>query len=103
MLYEENLYCVQTCCFFHVRLFQVKMEREQYQTEIRDMQDQLSEMHDELDSAKRSAADDEKDILMTVSCSVPCCRKHHSVNKVAVNNSKVLSRLYLLFNLLKKQ
>ncbi|XP_037835735.1 cingulin-like protein 1 isoform X1 [Kryptolebias marmoratus] len=46
-------------------LFQVKMEREQYQTEIRDMQDQLSEMHDELDSAKRSAVDDEKDILMT--------------------------------------
>ncbi|XP_003462104.1 cingulin-like protein 1 [Cavia porcellus] len=35
-------------------LFQVKMEREQHQTEIRDLQDQLSEMHDELDSAKRS-------------------------------------------------
>ncbi|KAM6943349.1 cingulin-like protein 1 isoform 2-T2 [Xenentodon cancila] len=45
-------------------LFQVKMEREQYQTEIRDLQDQLSEMHDELDSAKRSAADGEKDIIM---------------------------------------
>ncbi|KAG5264155.1 hypothetical protein AALO_G00272750 [Alosa alosa] len=38
-------------------LFQVKMEREQYQTEIRDLQDQLSEMHDELDGAKRAAAD----------------------------------------------
>ncbi|KAM5340979.1 cingulin-like protein 1 isoform 1-T2 [Glossophaga mutica] len=35
-------------------LFQVKMEREQHQTEIRDLQDQLSEMHDELDSAKQS-------------------------------------------------
>lgn len=35
-------------------LFQVKMEREQHQTEIRDLQDQLSEMHDELDSTKRS-------------------------------------------------
>ncbi|XP_061599664.1 cingulin-like protein 1 isoform X2 [Cololabis saira] len=44
-------------------LFQVKMEREQYQTEIRDLQDQLSEMHDELDSAKRSAADGEKNII----------------------------------------
>uniref|UniRef100_A0A3P8NHT1 Myosin tail domain-containing protein n=1 Tax=Astatotilapia calliptera TaxID=8154 RepID=A0A3P8NHT1_ASTCA len=45
-------------------LFQVKMEREQHQTEIRDLQDQLSEMHDELDSAKKSAADGEKDMLM---------------------------------------
>ena len=49
------------------RLFQVKMEREKYQSEIRDLQDQLSEMHDELDSAKKSAAaDEEKDALMTV-------------------------------------
>ncbi|XP_066509464.1 cingulin-like protein 1 isoform X2 [Hoplias malabaricus] len=38
-------------------LFQVKMEREQYQSEIRDLQDQLSEMHDELDGAKRSQLD----------------------------------------------
>ncbi|XP_041840317.1 cingulin-like protein 1 isoform X2 [Melanotaenia boesemani] len=45
-------------------LFQVKMEREQHQTEIRDLQDQLSEMHDELDSAKRLAGDGEKDIIM---------------------------------------
>ncbi|XP_029946175.1 cingulin-like protein 1 isoform X2 [Salarias fasciatus] len=45
-------------------LFQVKMEREQYQTEIRDLQDQLSEMHDELDSAKKSTADGEKDVVM---------------------------------------
>ncbi|XP_061670080.1 cingulin-like protein 1 [Syngnathoides biaculeatus] len=45
-------------------LFQVKMEREQYQTEIRDLQDQLSEMHDELDTAKTSAADDERDAVM---------------------------------------
>ncbi|XP_061820075.1 cingulin-like protein 1 [Nerophis lumbriciformis] len=45
-------------------LFQVKMEREQYQTEIRDLQDQLSEMHDELDSAKTSAADGEKDAII---------------------------------------
>lgn len=46
-------------------LFQVKMEREQYQTEIRDLQDQLSEMHDELDGAKRSQSDGaEKESLM---------------------------------------
>ncbi|XP_060894568.1 cingulin-like protein 1 isoform X2 [Labrus mixtus] len=45
-------------------LFQVKMEREQYQTEIRDLQDQLSEMHDELDTAKKSAPDGEKDIII---------------------------------------
>lgn len=47
------------------RLFQVKMEREQHQTEIRDLQDQLSEMHDELDSAKRSE-DREKAALIEV-------------------------------------
>ncbi|CAL8351838.1 unnamed protein product [Merluccius merluccius] len=47
-------------------LFQVKMEREKYQSEIRDLQDQLSEMHDELDTAKKSAdADGEKDAIMT--------------------------------------
>lgn len=48
------------------RLFQMKMEREQNQTEIRDMQDQLSEMHDELDSAKRSQ-DGERELLIEVS------------------------------------
>ncbi|ELR49150.1 Cingulin-like protein 1, partial [Bos mutus] len=47
-------------------LFQVKMEREQHQTEIRDLQDQLSEMHDELDSAKQSE-DREKGALIEVS------------------------------------
>lgn len=44
-------------------LFQVKMEREQHQTEIRDLQDQLSEMHDELDSTKQSE-DREKGALI---------------------------------------
>lgn len=44
------------------------MEREQYQTEIRDLQDQLSEMHDELDSAKKSVNDEEKDGIMAVKC-----------------------------------
>ncbi|XP_056134333.1 cingulin-like protein 1 isoform X2 [Lampris incognitus] len=45
-------------------LFQVKMEREQYQTEIRDLQDQLSEMHDELDTAKKSPADGDRDAIV---------------------------------------
>lgn len=46
-------------------LFQVKMEKEQYQTEIRDLQDQLSEMHDELDGAKQSQTDStDKEAMM---------------------------------------
>ncbi|KAF5906563.1 cingulin-like protein 1, partial [Clarias magur] len=47
-------------------LFQVKMEREKYQSEIRDLQDQLSEMHDELDGAKRvqaASAEKEEDVM----------------------------------------
>uniref|UniRef100_A0A3B3TBU5 Cingulin like 1 n=1 Tax=Paramormyrops kingsleyae TaxID=1676925 RepID=A0A3B3TBU5_9TELE len=35
-------------------LLQVKLEREQCQKEVRDLQEQLSEMHDELDGAKRT-------------------------------------------------
>ncbi|MGH0169735.1 UNVERIFIED_CONTAM: hypothetical protein FKN15_057589 [Acipenser sinensis] len=46
-------------------LYRVKMEREQYQNEIRDLQDQLSEMHDELDSAKRAGAEDEEKDALT--------------------------------------
>ncbi|XP_055517203.1 cingulin-like protein 1 isoform X2 [Leucoraja erinacea] len=45
-------------------LVQVKMEREQYQSEIRDLQDQLSEMHDELDRAKFTADNEEKETLI---------------------------------------
>lgn len=55
------------------------MEREQYQTEIRDLQDQLSEMHDELDSAKKSTADGEKDIIMAVIHSVYCSREERKI------------------------
>nr|XP_023669760.1 cingulin-like protein 1 isoform X2 [Paramormyrops kingsleyae] len=46
-------------------LFQVKMEKEKHQTEIRDLQDQLSEMHDELDGAKRSESEggEQEDVL----------------------------------------
>ncbi|KAG7468045.1 hypothetical protein MATL_G00138530 [Megalops atlanticus] len=45
-------------------LFQVKMEREQCQTEIRDLQDQLSEMHDELDGTKSGADEEEKEAML---------------------------------------
>lgn len=55
------------------------MEREQYQTQIRDLQDQLSEMHDELDAAKKSTADGEKDIIVAVKHSV------HSHNVLQMN------------------
>lgn len=58
-----------------VRLFQVKIEREQYQTEIRDLQDQLSEMHDELDTAKKSVPDGEKDVMMVVKQNISFCSK----------------------------
>lgn len=79
------------------RLYQVKMEREQYQNEIRDLQDQLSEMHDELDSAKRAGAEDEeKDALTEVSSSVKIC----SLRTVSLLSSDFISskalRLFLL-------
>ncbi|XP_075064159.1 cingulin-like protein 1 isoform X2 [Mixophyes fleayi] len=45
-------------------LFELKMEQEQYQTEIRDLQEQLSEMHDELDNAKHSDVDGEREALI---------------------------------------
>lgn len=44
----------------------MKMEQEKHQTEIRDLQDQLSEMHDELDNAKHTD-EGEKEILIEVS------------------------------------
>lgn len=53
-----------------MRLFQVKMEQEKHQTEIRDLQDQLSEMHDELDNAKHTD-EGEKEILIEVSYEIP--------------------------------
>lgn len=51
------------------------MEREQHQTEIRDLQDQLSEMHDELDSTKRSE-DREKAALIEVREPWAKCQPH---------------------------
>lgn len=45
------------------------MEQEKHQTEIRDLQDQLSEMHDELDNAKHTD-EREKEVLIEVSCKV---------------------------------
>lgn len=64
------------------------MEREQYQTEIRDLQDQLSEMHDELDSAKKSAADSERDMMMAVKHCVYCEEKpNQPLTKAACHGS----------------
>lgn len=53
----------------------MKIEREQHQTEIRDLQDQLSEMHDELDSTKRSE-DQEKGALIEVKGLWARCQLH---------------------------
>lgn len=45
----------------------MKLEREQCQKEVRDLQEQLSEMHDELDGAKRAVIDlGEKDAIIEV-------------------------------------
>lgn len=45
------------------------MEKEKHQTEIRDLQDQLSEMHDELDGAKRGESEGrEQEAILEVSC-----------------------------------
>ena len=65
------------------------MEREKYQSEIRDLQDQLSEMHDELDSAKKSAAaDGERDALMTVH-QPPCDGRPHTATLRALTRALV--------------
>ncbi len=63
--FRMQVFWVYLCVY--IRLFQVKMEKEQYQTEIRDLQDQLSEMHDELDGAKQSQTDStDKEAMMEV-------------------------------------
>ncbi|KAG8440440.1 hypothetical protein GDO86_006260 [Hymenochirus boettgeri] len=68
---EENVVLRQRLCESekeirkHLEeLFELKMEQEQYQTEIRDLQEQLSEMHDELDDAKRLVVDGEREALI---------------------------------------
>lgn len=64
---SECRYSECICVCVYIRLYQVKMEKEQYQTEIRDLQDQLSEMHDELDGAKQSQTDStDKEAMMEV-------------------------------------
>ncbi|MGH0154873.1 UNVERIFIED_CONTAM: hypothetical protein FKN15_029778 [Acipenser sinensis] len=68
-------------------LYQVKMEREQYQNEIRDLQDQLSEMHDELDSAKRAGAEDEEKDALTEDSSGPVLETSRSRRSSASSTS----------------
>lgn len=54
------------------------MEKEQYQTEIRDLQDQLSEMHDELDGAKQSQTDStDKEAMMEVQGQIILKKQNH--------------------------
>lgn len=50
-----------------LRLTQMKAERERSRTEMKDLQLQLSEMHDELDRAEKSeAASAQTELLMKV-------------------------------------
>lgn len=50
-----------------LRLTQMKAERERSRTEMKDLQLQLSEMHDELDRAEKSeAAGAQTELLMKV-------------------------------------
>lgn len=51
-----------------LRLVQVKAERDHGRTEMKDLQLQLSEMHDELDQAKNTTQADstEKQLLLKV-------------------------------------
>lgn len=54
------------CRFF--RLTQMKTERERAKAEMKDLQQQLSEMHDELDRAKKTdVINTEKEVLLQVS------------------------------------
>ena len=51
-----------------VRLAQLKAERDRSKTEMKDLQHQLSEMHDELDQAKNTEdSNADKEVLLKVS------------------------------------
>ena len=55
-------------CFVYIfRLSQMRAERERSRREMKDLQQQLSEMHDELDQAKKAEViNTEKDVLLQV-------------------------------------
>lgn len=54
--------------FVDVRLTRMKAERERSKTEMKDLQQQLSEMHDELDQAKKAEViNTQKEVLLEVS------------------------------------
>lgn len=61
-------FSVFSCTFVPLdRLTQMKAERERSKTEMKDLQQQLSEMHDELDQAKKAEViNSEKEILLKV-------------------------------------
>lgn len=53
---------------WRVRLAQLKVERDRSKTEMKDLQHQLSEMHDELDHTKNmEEINTEKEVLLKVS------------------------------------
>lgn len=55
------------CFLFDVSLIQMKAERERSKREMKDLQQQLSEMHDELDQAtKAEVINTEKEVLLKV-------------------------------------
>lgn len=62
-----SYFCL-SCTFVHiVRLNQMKAERERSRTEMKDLQMQLSEMHDELDLAKKAEGiNTDKEVLLEV-------------------------------------
>lgn len=68
---ELNYIC-RSCIFLLVFLYdvsmtQMKAERERSKTEMKDLQQQLSEMHDELDQAtKAEVINTEKEVLLKV-------------------------------------
>lgn len=55
----------------------MKAERERFRMEMKDLQQQLSDMHDELDQTKTAEViNTEKDVLLKVSEAM--CRRHTS-------------------------
>lgn len=58
---------VFSCVSGVARLTQMKAEKERAKAEMKDLQQQLSDMHDELDRAKKSEViNEEKEVLLQV-------------------------------------
>lgn len=71
-----------------VRLTQMKAEKERSKAEMKDLQQQLSDMHDELDQAKKAELiNAEKEVLLQVSETTP-----------TTNTSQIRQQLGSLFS-----